>query len=507
MVWDLETPEALRAFASRLAAFVSTVDFIALHGELGAGKTTFAQGLIPALGVNDIVTSPTYQLVHTHTAGHRIIYHCDFYRLGPSEEDEIGFREMCATGIVLAEWPDAVQNNLPPDRLEVRIEEKGEARRLSLTGFGMWRKKLTRFVEIAAFLEGSGWGTSRCTAIKGDASARLFSRLQRGPDVIMLMDWPPQTDGPPIRNGRPYCDIAHLAREGTPFIAVSDWLRGKAGLSAPEVYASDRERGLYLVEDLGDGVFGSLIAGGEPLEALYAIAVDGFLAIRASAPPRDLPSSSTFYHVPDFDREALEVELELVLQWYFRMVQGEPASEALTYSFFEAWSASLNWLETQPKELILRDFHSPNLLLCRERKGSARLGVIDFQDALWGHPAYDLVSLLQDARLDVPEGSERTLYARYCEGAAKAIPGFDPAAFGKAYAILGAQRNTKILGIFARLSMRDGKHGYLAHLPRIERYLFRNLAHPELKPLRAWYEANLRTDSDAQLRSGAFDKG
>ena len=126
----------------------------------------------------------------------------------------------------------------------------------------------------------------------------------------------------------------------------------------------------------------------------------------------------------------------------------------------------------------------------------ARIGVIDFQDAVWGHPAYDLVSLLQDGRLDVPEETERTLYARYCERAMKADPNFDSASFAKAYAILGAQRNTKILGIFSRLSLRDGKHGYLAHLPRIHRYLDRNLAHPALKPLRAWYEANLRFTPD-----------
>ncbi|MGB9166403.1 MAG: phosphotransferase, partial [Rhodomicrobium sp.] len=152
----------------------------------------------------------------------------------------------------------------------------------------------------------------------------------------------------------------------------------------------------------------------------------------------------------------------------------------------------------QEKDLLLRDYHSPNLLLCEERSDLRRLGVIDFQDAVWGHPAYDLVSLLQDGRLDVPEESERALYARYCDGTAKAHPGFDAVSFAKAYAILGAQRNTKILGIFARLSLRDGKNGYLAHLPRIGRYLFRNLAHPDLKPLRAWYEANLKAAGATQ---------
>ncbi len=562
-MWDLQTPEAMKALASRLAALVSPVDFIALYGELGAGKTTFAQGLLPALGVTEAVTSPTYGLVHSYAAGARKVDHCDFYRLGPGEEEETGFHEICATSVVVAEWPEAIQAVLPASRLEVRIEGGGEARRVSLSGFGAWEKKLKRFREIEAFLAKHGLGDARCTAIRGDASARLFSRLayaggnealtkgifphpallpmgeetlELSPGIIqgsllplgegqdeglcapfkapssphtantvMLMDWPPQPDGPPIRDGRPYCEIAHLAREGSPFIAISEWLRGKAGIGAPAILASDLGAGLFLAEDLGDSVFGQLIAEGARIEPLYTLAVDALLAIRASQPPQALPlHGGVPYRVPDFDREALEVELDLLLQWYFKLQTGEAASPELSASFFAAWSPFLDWLETQPKDLVLRDYHSPNLLLCESRSGLRRLGAIDFQDAVWGHPAYDLVSLLQDARLEVPEEAERALFERYCDGAAKADASFGRDAFAKAYAILGAQRNTKIAGIFARLSMRDGKHGYLAHLPRILRYLFRNLAHPGLKSLDAWYEVHLRPlETVRQQQQGA----
>ena len=491
-MWDLSTPEALKALASRLAPFVSPVDFIALHGGLGAGNTTFVQGLLPAFGIEDTVTSPTYQLVHSYQAAQHTVHHCDFYRIEAGEDEEIGFAELCSEAVVLVEWPSAVEHKLPPDRLEVWIEGEGSIRTVSLAGFGAWEEKLGRFFESEAFLEENGWDGAECTAIRGDASARQFARLKRGQDVIMLMDWPPVSDGPPIRDGRPYCEIAHLARTGAPFLAVSDWLRGKASLSAPKIAASDLDRGLFLVEDLGDAVFGTLIAQGEPLAPLYALAVDGLASLHASKPPRNLPlPDGTTYAVPEFGREALEVELDLLLQWYFKLFPAQTAPEILSRSFFEAWAPHLDWLGTQEKTLALRDYHSPNLLLCSGRTGLARLGVIDFQDAVFGHPAYDLVSLLQDARLDVPQETEKSLYARYCEGAAKADATFDPASFARAYAILGAQRNTKILGIFARLSLRDGKHGYLAHLPRIHRYLFRNLAHPDLKPLRAWYEANL----------------
>jgi tRNA threonylcarbamoyl adenosine modification protein YjeE len=494
----------MKALASRLAAFVSRADFIALYGELGAGKTTFAQGLLPALGVTEAVTSPTYGLVHGYTVAGRSLYHCDFYRLKPGEEEETGLREMCAEGAVVAEWPEAIQSSLPADRLEVRITGEGSGgRHLTLAGFGGWQKKLARFREVDAFLAKIGWGDARCTAVRGDASARLFSRLARGEATAMVMDWPFQNDGPPIRNGRPYCEIARLAREGSSFLAISEWLRGKAGLSAPAVRASDLLTGLYLVEDLGDGVFGTLITHGSALDPLYTLAVDGLLALRASNPPQMLPAAGGGdYRLPEFSREALVVELDLLLQWYFKLLPGRSTAAELTASFFEAWQPALDWLDGQDKGLVLRDFHSPNLLLCEERSGLARLGVIDFQDALWAHPAYDLVSLLQDARLDVPEETERMLFARYCEAAVKANPCFQRDAFAKAYAILGAQRNTKILGIFARLSLRDGKHGYLAHLPRIARYLFCNLAHPGLKPLKAWYEANLQLAPKAELRQG-----
>jgi aminoglycoside/choline kinase family phosphotransferase len=449
---NLETQETVEALASRLAPFVSAVDFIAVRGEQGA--TEFAQGLLTALG-----------------------------------------RGCIEAGVVLAHWADAIPSGLPENRLEARIDGAG-ALRVALNGFGAWEKKLARFREAEAFLAAHGWGGAQCIGVRGDASARQFARLKRGAETAMFMDWPPQSDGPPIRDGRPYCEIAHLARRGEPFLAISDWLRRKAGLSAPAIAAFDIERGLYLVEDLGDAVFGALIAGGAPLDRLYELGVDGLLAIRASKPPRDLPLAGGGYRAPDYDREALEVELDLLPQWYFKLAPAPGAPETLAATFFDAWRPLLDWLEGQGKDLALRDYHSPNLLLCAEREGLASLGVIDFQDAVWGHPAYDLVSLLQDARLDVAEEAECALFARYCERAERTDAGFDRAAFAKAYAILGAQRNTKILGIFARLSMRDGKHGYLAHLPRIRSYLFRNLRHPDLKALAAWYEANL---TDAPL--------
>jgi aminoglycoside/choline kinase family phosphotransferase len=307
----------------------------------------------------------------------------------------------------------------------------------------------------------------------------------------MFVDWPRKPDGPAIRDGRPYCDIAHLARDGRSYVTLSRWLREEAGTAAPDVYAADVDRGLYLVEDLGDAVFADLVAAGRPVEELHGLAVDGLLAIRRAEACRAERAREDFSGIRDYSREALEVELELLPRWYFKLAAGQECTTALVRSFFAAWAPFLAWLGRQKSGLVLRDYHSPNLLLRPDREGLSRLGIVDFQDAVLGHPAYDLVSLLQDARVDVPEAIERALFARYSRGIQKLGLPFDAEAFGRAYAILGAQRNTKILGIFARLSLRDGKHGYLGHLPRVAHYLLRNLTHPDLAPLKAWYEAHL----------------
>ena len=204
-------------------------------------------------------------------------------------------------------------------------------------------------------------------------------------------------------------------------------------------------------------------------------------------------AGGTPYRVPDYGREAIEVELDLLLQWYFKLETGEPASPELAASFFAAWSPYLDWLDTQPKDLVLRDYHSPNLLLCESRSGLRRLGAIDFQDAVWGHPAYDLVSLLQDARLDVPEAAERALFERYCLGAAKADPSFGRAQLRQSLrhprraaehqdrrhlrAALDARRQARLSGTFA-----THRTLFIQEISRI----------PDLKPLGAWYEAHLR---------------
>jgi hypothetical protein len=300
------------------------------------------------------------------------------------------------------------------------------------------------------------------------------------------MDWARQPDGPAIRNGLPYSRIAHLAEGVHPFVTVAAALHA-AGLSTPEIYAQDLDQGFLLIEDLGDRVFASEVAAGtSDQEELWRAATDALIALRASPP---LPS------LPAYDHGALGIEAELIVDWYWPALYGTPIPEETRASFLSLWTAVFDRLEAEPKGWVLRDCHSPNLLWLPQRRGIARVGVIDFQDAMRGAPAYDLVSLLQDARTDVAPELEGRLFDHYCAAVLCAESGFDRDAFAFAYAALGAQRNTKILGIFARLAKRDGKPQYLRHIPRLWRYLERDLGHPELRPLKEWYDRHLPTKS------------
>jgi hypothetical protein len=303
------------------------------------------------------------------------------------------------------------------------------------------------------------------------------------------MDAPRQPDGPPIRDGKSYSRIACLAEDMVrPFDAISGTLRS-VGLSAPAVHTADLNAGLLLVEDLGDRLFGREIAAAASQAELWQAAVDALVHLRRSpVPSKYVFADGTSYSLPRRDRAAFEIEIELLLDWLWPELKGGPAPDAVRAEFRRLWAPALDRLLALPGGWFLRDYHSPNLVWLPERKGVARVGILDFQDALNEHFAFDLVSLLQDARVDVPEALERELLDCYCAQVAAREPGFDRAQFASAYADFGAQRNTRLLGLWARLMRRDGKPQYLQHYPRTWGYLARNLRHVTLAPLAAWYE-------------------
>jgi hypothetical protein len=499
---ELDEP-GLERLAALIALDLRPGDTIALQGDLGAGKSTFARAAIrTALADPEAeVPSPTFSLVQTYDTPRVAITHCDLYRLeGAEGAAELGLDEAQARGALLIEWPERAPDLLGEDRLDIMLIEieGGMRREVRLAGRGTWEKRSARLVAIRGFIQSAGWGGARIGAIPGDASARRYFRLTEASRRALLMDAPRMPDGPPIRDGKPYSRIAHLAEDVRPFVAVAGALRER-GLSAPEILAADLDAGLLLTEDLGDRVFGAEVSKGTDQRMLWQLGVDALVELQRETPIAHLPiGDGTFHEVARFDLAAMQIEIELLIDWYVPAATGAPIAAPARAAFLAAWRPVLERLLDEPPALLLRDYHSPNLIWLPEREGARRAGIIDFQDAMIGPAAYDLVSLLQDARLDVAGETETDLLADYCRRAAATQAAFDETRFRRAYASLGAQRNTKILGIFARLARRDGKPRYLAHIPRIWRYLERDLAHPELSTLKAWYDTHLPADLRAR---------
>ena len=496
-VWLLEAPDepAMLSFAAAQAAWLEPGDFVAVSGDLGAGKTTFARGLIRALvEAPDLeAPSPTFTLMQIYEAPRGPVVHADFYRLrGASELENLGWGEAIEGTIAIVEWPERIAEALPADRLDVRIRFEPvrgpDARVLELRGFGAIAKRLARALGVGALLRRAGWSESRREFLQGDASIRAYERLTR-PDgaTAILMISPPRPDGPIVRYGKPYAGIAKLSPDIRAFIAMAGGLRS-LGYSAPDLIAYSVEEGLALIEDFGAA---TVVEDGVPNGARYAEAVALLGDLHGRDLPDSLPVGDEVYRLPVYDIEAMLVEVELAIDWYAQAVAKVTVPSGARMHFLAIWRELLSPVLAERVTWTLRDYHSPNLHWLPEREGFSRIGLIDFQDAVIGPPAYDLASLLQDARVDVPDDLEMRLAALYVRRRSAADPGFDAERFAAAYAAMGAQRATKILGIFARLDKRDGKSQYLRHLPRIERYLAKNLAHPLLRPLALWYQGCL----------------
>ncbi len=510
--WQFELADLseTRLFAQLLALKLGAGDIVWLCGDLGAGKTTFARDVIRALlgdGEHE-VPSPTYQLMLTYETPRFVVRHADLYRLASGDElSEIGLLEDTENAVLLIEWPERVAEFLPAEKLTIKLSEapdgSDDRRIITVSAGPASAPRLARVRQIWHFLW--SWMADAGLAPKdleiayfqGDASARHYARLRVPNGDFFVMDCPPQPDGPAIRDGLAYSQIAHLAEDIAPFIAIGAAL-GNCGLSVPETQVVAGDQGLAIIEDLGDRVFGDVVGAGADLKELYRAACDVLLDLRQQRWDRELCGHGCRHVLPRFDLAALSIEVELLLDWYLTKERGVPVDRSMRDTFLDAWRPQFARLGCAAEHIVLRDFHSPNLIWMPDRKGVRRVGLLDYQDALRGPAAYDLVSLLQDARLDVPTSVETELFDYYCNGALQREADFDVARFKWAYALLGAQRNAKILGIFARLSHRDGKPQYLRHIPRVTEYLWRNLDHPELAEIRTWFGNFLARSDDGQ---------
>ena len=318
-----------------------------------------------------------------------------------------------------------------------------------------------------AFLQSNGWGTARRAPLAGDASNRRYERLahpELGPAVLM--------DAAPERG-----------EDVRPFLRIAEHLTG-LGLSAPRILARDIDHGFLLLEDLGDGLFARVIPDNPSLEPpLYEAAIDALLTLHRAPLPDGLAP-----YAPDVMAELAA----LAFDWYLAHADApDPTARA---AFLAAFKPLLTAEAMAHPVLIQRDYHAENLLWLPDRVGVARVGMLDFQDAMTGHPAYDLVSLLQDARRDVPPALERTMIERYLAGSGLVRDDFETA-----YHLLGAQRNLRIVGVFARLCIRDGKAHYLDLIPRVWGLLQRDLDHPALALVAPMLRATLPAPTPAIL--------
>lgn len=485
---DLPDEAATCRLAEDVAAALRPGDLVAVSGDLGSGKTVFARAMIrSASGDPHLdVPSPTFPLRIDYQLSGLAIAHVDLYRVN-SEDDalELGLDEALDEAALIVEWPERVRWPDGGNRLDLNLTIAGEGRKGELIARGSWPRRLERSRRIRAFLERFGYRDAQRLHVVGDASAKSFERIIGDVgETAVLMNSPARSAGPPVWQGRSYDAVAHRALDVLPFLAIASELC-VAGIHVPDIKAADRQAGLVLMEDLGT----ETIAGraGRFNAERYETAVDLLSEMHRRQWPEVVVYAGETYRVPHYDRDALLIEVSLYADWYLPRSRKTAISDSERQAFFDAWSEILPLPGRFPDCWVMRDYHSPNILWQSDAQGLARLGVIDIQDTLIGHPAYDVASLAQDARVDITDAQEAALVGRYCTARRGWDPGFSQERFMDDYAVLGAQRATKVLGAFVRLSVQDGKAGYESHIPRVRKILARNLAHPVLSGLRVWY--------------------
>ena len=345
------------------------------------------------------------------------------------------------------------------------------------------------------FLEELGWHQAERRPIPGDASTRSYERLMLGSRKAVLMNAPRGAELPTEPDGADeaerrklgYNAMARLAGPNSEaFVAIANELSIR-GFSAPKIYGADLEAGFVLLEDLGNDLFANVIEPNpEQEKPLYTAAIDLLAAIYRSTFPDRFSYRGIDWPVRTYDELVMLTEVDLCLDWYAKDF-GHDISGSARQDWYDIWREAFKAFELHAPGLALRDYHAQNLFWMPERQATARVGLIDFQDALFCHPAYDLVSFLEDARRDVTLSLHDPLIARFCAKSGMR----DDAAFRTAYAVMGAQRNSKVIGFPVRADLKFGKPQYRALIPRIQTHLNRNLADPALSDLRAWYAENV----------------
>ena len=327
------------------------------------------------------------------------------------------------------------------------------------------------------FLKSLGWKDVVMELMPADASFRRYYRLQGTPQPMLLMEDPP--DRPKVH---PFVMVE-------PYIKIADHLRS-LGLRTPKTYYKDIPNGLLIIEDFGEDTYTRLFDKGADPKPLYELAVDVLVHLHSHPKRGEL-------RLPEYNDTRLMTEVMLLLEWYVPALTGEKPSDEMKESFTKVWKALFAKLPKNQETLVLRDYHIDNLMQAPHAKGLRSCGLLDFQDALTGQFSYDLMSLLEDARRDLPEDLQKHLYNRYMNSMNGKV---DSAGFDYSFHVMAAQRHAKVLGLFMRLSMRDGKDRYLQFIPHVRKLFMKSLADPALKPLKEWFE-NRKIDIGESLKN------
>ena len=355
------------------------------------------------------------------------------------------------------------------------------------------------------FLARAGWQDATLVPLAGDASTRRYMHATRGDRKAMLMDQPQGAESPACppnakeeeRRALGYNAIARLAgADCARFVATAEYLRTR-GFSAPEIYAADAAQGFVLMEDLGNNLYADIMNAGGDEAALYSAAIDALALLHTEQAPDILAPDKPLY---DYDETALLAEIDLLTEWFLPMALQRPAQEAEILEHRALWRDALCPVLAAPRVFVHRDYHAQNILWLPDREGSRRVGIIDFQDAVGGSRSYDLVSLLEDARRDVNPDLAEAMTRNYFAAMRTRGQPLDEGQHRAEMAVLAAQRNAKIVGIFSRLFKRDNKPRYLAYMPRVWNYLNRDLSHPAMAPLKKWYDRTVPQAYRGELR-------
>jgi hypothetical protein len=478
------------ALAQDLALALRPGDLVFLQGDLGAGKTTFARALIRALAADPYyeVPSPTFTLVQEYSSLPLPVAHLDLYRIEDADEVlELGIEDWLEQGAALVEWPDKAGDAIAPATHDISLRETaGESREISIQCASDGISALERSFSIRHFLEKRLETLVSRARRQGDASSRSYELISAHEQPVrLLMNDPPASEADVLYNGVPYRKAVHLAENIRPFVAIGDLLASR-GFRVPERYGADLDAGFLLLEHLGHASI--LDEKGQPFSERYIAAAEMLAELHHVKWPQVTPLPHGAEHsIPHYDAEAMKIGLSLLPDWWARENELDAAAVDQLY---DLWHPHFERFQTGYDDLILRDFHSPNIIWQEGAQGISRIGLIDFQDAVRGPGAYDLASIMRDARVDVPEELQAKMMSAYCLRAAELDTSFDEDKLRFDVATLAAFRSSRLLGLWVRLDLRDGKPVYRRHEERTKNYLSQSLAHPGLKDLRQWYVSN-----------------